>query len=203
MQMDIAIIGVGNIGGTLGKIWAAKGHQIIFGVRDPNSPKAQGAREVAGARITSPAEAAAAANVILLAVPWPAARETLAGLGNLSGKILIDPTNHFVPPEPEHGSSAEDIAHWAPGARVVKAFNTTGWETLLNPQIGGERVTVMVASDDAEARALVMGLVEDVGLDAANAGGLAAARSLEAFTHLWVGLTRAYGRKVGFRILRE
>jgi predicted dinucleotide-binding enzyme len=142
--MKIGIIGAGNVGGTLGRILTQKGHSIVFGVRDPQSAKVQSAVEATGgnARATSVEEAASHGQVLILATPWNGTPEALAkpskriaAAGDLTGKIIIDATNpiELTPAGLAAGltighttSAAEEIAKWAIGAEVVKAFNNIG-----------------------------------------------------------------------------
>src|SRR5262245_17097249 len=148
-KVKISIIGAGNIGGSLGKVWAAKGHEIRYGARDITSPKTQAAlAEIGGnIRAVSIPEAAAWGEISVIAVPWSAVRETMVALGNMKGKIIIDTTNRITPTSPaDESSGAEAIAKWSPGARVVKAFNTMGWEALIDPIYSGHPVTAFVCS---------------------------------------------------------
>jgi len=97
--MKIAIIGIGNVGGTLGPAWAKAGHDIIFGVRDLNSEKAKNVLENSGqkARATSVAEATSAAEVVVFATPWSATQDAVQAAGNLEGKLVVDCTNPIAP----------------------------------------------------------------------------------------------------------
>src|SRR5690242_5047650 len=122
--MDIAIIGGGRVGGTLGRRWAEHGHGVIFGMRDPQSDKARAlAASAPNARIMSVPEAAASASLVVLATPWAGTRDALAAAGDLAGKILVDCTNPLAPDLSglligHTTSAAEQIAGWAPGAQV-------------------------------------------------------------------------------------
>src|SRR6516165_485277 len=161
--MKIAVIGAGNVGGTLGKRWARAGHEVTFGARDPAEAKLAGLVKESGpsARAASVPEAVRQAAVVVLTVPWENAREALAAAGDLRGRILIDATNP-VPLTPEglrqglvigHTTSgAEEIARWAEGARVVKAFNTTGWQNMADPLYGTQGLSMLLCGDDAEAK---------------------------------------------------
>ena len=117
-KKKIAVIGAGNVGGTLGPGWAKAGHSVIFGVRKIDSAETNQALEHAGhsARAASPGEAAQASDVVVLTVPWPAAQEAVKSLGNLSGKVLLDCTNPSSQwPEMDHEkgkSGGEQVASW-------------------------------------------------------------------------------------------
>ncbi len=152
----VALIGTGNVGAALGQRFALRGHQIVYGSRDP---AAADVRELVattghGAVAVSPAEAAARSDIIVLAVPWSAAEDVVRTLGELTGKIIVDPTNPRVMASdgfadyPIEDSNAERIARLAPGAHVVKAFSTLGAETMLDPKLAGSPVTVPIVGDD-------------------------------------------------------
>jgi 8-hydroxy-5-deazaflavin:NADPH oxidoreductase len=210
--MRIAIIGAGSVGGTLGTRWAALGHQVIFASRHPESGEMHQLVSRAGgdSRAATPAHAAAAPDVLLLATPWPAVREVIATLGDLSGKILIDATNPLLPRLAglEHGnttSGAEQIAAWAPGVRVVKAFNTVGFNVMADPEFNGARAVLFYCGDDAAAKRDVNGLALSLGFDPQDAGPLSQARLLEPFALLWISLAmvHGYGREIAFQLLRR
>jgi hypothetical protein len=209
--MKIGIIGSGNVGGTLGTRWAQAGHQVTFGSRDPNSDamKQLVARAGGTARPATQRDAAGASDVLLLATPWPATKAVLEGLGPLGGKVLIDATNPLLPRLEglELGtttSAGERVAGWAPGAKVVKAFNTIGFNIMANPAFGGDRAVLFYCGDDAGAKQTVRQLAEGLGFDAVDAGPLTQARLLEPFALLWVSLAfGGLGREIGFRLLRR
>lgn len=205
--MRIGIIGAGNIGGSLGAGWAKGGHEVMFGARDPNSDKTRKALEAAGTdvKVGTPAEAAAFGEVVVLAVPWPNVREVIPAMGDLSGKILVDTTNRFTPPSPDDGPfAAADVAKLAGGAKVVKAFNTLGWEGLVDPTFSGHRVATFVCADDADARQTVMDLATELGLDAKDCGALANAQHVEGMGKVWVYLMRnGAGRDMAFTVLER
>src|ERR1044072_4793170 len=130
--MNIAIIGAGNVGGTLGRRWAQTGHQIKFGVRDAAKPEVVALlKETRGrAAAASVADAASFGEVVVVTTPWNATQAALKSAGDLAGKVLVDCTNPLKPDlsglslGPET-SAGEQVAQWAKGARVVKCFNTT------------------------------------------------------------------------------
>jgi len=201
--MKIIIIGTGTVGSNLGKGLAAKGHEIVFGTRDPQSDKMTNLLAEIGANASalSIAEAMAASDVIALAPPSAAVPDVIAQGGDLSGKILIDTTNRFAPDAKT--SAAEEFAALAKGAHVVKAFNTIGAEHYLNPVIGGQAITMFICGDDANAKEIVGGLVAELGFDLVDAGPLGNAEHLESLARLWITLMRdGMGRNMGFRLLR-
>ncbi|HEY1379851.1 MAG TPA: NAD(P)-binding domain-containing protein, partial [Gemmataceae bacterium] len=138
--MKIGIIGAGNVGGTLGRGWAKHGHDVFFGVRRPDDEKTRQLVAAVGprARAGTVAEAAAFGEVVVLATPWPATEAAVRSAGDLAGKAVIDCTN---PLKPDFSglalgfstSGAEQVARWAAGARVVMAFNTTGFNVMADP----------------------------------------------------------------------
>lgn len=210
--MKIGVIGSGNVGGTLGVRFAGAGHSVLFASRRPESEEMRelAARAGNGARATGAAEAVAESDVILLATPWPATREILQGLGSLKGKVLIDATNPLLPglAGMEYGtttSGAEQVAAWAPGARVVKAFNTVGFNVMAEPAFGEARAVLFYCGDDAAAKAQVAELAAAIGFDARDAGPLTQARLLEPFALLWISLAlvHGYGRGIGFQFLQR
>jgi 8-hydroxy-5-deazaflavin:NADPH oxidoreductase len=214
--MNIGIIGSGNVGGTLGTRWAQAGHQVIFGSRNPGSDEMQqliaksGGHQGRSARAASLADAARSSEVLLLATPWPATKAVLQGLGDLAGKVLIDAVNPLLPDLSglELGtttSAAERVAAWVPGAKVVKAFNTVGFNIMANPAFGAERPVMFYCGDDAAAKQTVRPLVDQLGFQAVDAGPLTQARLLEPFALLWISLALVHGqgREMAFKLLRR
>lgn len=201
--MKIGIIGAGNVGSSLGKGWAVKGHEVVFGVRDPNSPKTQKAlAEISGAKAVSIAEAVQTSEVLVLAVPGDSVIKTAAGLGDVRGKIIIDATNQMN--RPPGLSLAEEIAGLAQGASVVKAFNTMGWESMLNPIFSGVPISAFICGDDPKAKAAVMQLASDLGMNAMDAGPLSNAPLVEGLAKLWVSMVRSgAARNMAFTMIRR
>ena len=204
--MRIGILGAGNIGGALGTQWAAQGHEIVFGVREEQSYTVQILMNHVGpnARTGTMHEAAAWGEVVVLAVPWVAVPEVLAEAGDLAGTILVDCTNRPAPPPPgSPPSGAEEVARRAPGARVVKAFNTLGAENLANLQFGTQAAGAFICGDDLDANAVVLRLAEEIGFDAVEVGPLNTAYMVEALAVLWIQLSRRYGRDIAFALLHR
>ncbi len=210
--MKIGIIGSGNVGGALGARWAKGGHQVVFGSRDPGASDMRQllARSGANARAATLPEAARAGDVLLLATPWPATREILEGLGNLAGKILIDATNPLLPDLSGVAvgattSGAEQVAGWAGGAKVVKAFNTVGSNIMENAAFGADQPVLFYCGDDSQAKTSVKQLAGELGFDPVDAGPLTQARLLEPFALLWItlALKQGLGRDIAFKLLRR
>lgn len=210
--MRIAVIGAGNVGGTLGRRWAELGHEVAFGVRRP----ADGAAAVKGgdalppgARVTTPAEAVRGAEVVLLATPWGAVRDALAELGPLEGVTLLDATNPLgagmkLDAGPAGESGAERVQALAPRARVVKVFNTTGAENMQTPLYDGQPTAMFLAGDDPEARRVAAELATALGFEAIDAGKLVRARELEHLAVLWISLAMGgMGRGFALRVVRR
>lgn len=209
--MRIAIIGAGNVGGTLGRRWATLGHDVRFGVRDAG----RGADAVKGggalppsATVVSPADAARDADVVVLATPWGAVGDALAEVGPLDGVTLVDATNPLTAKltldvGPSGESAGERVQRLAPGARVVKAFNTTGYGNMADPAYDGAPTVMFYAGDDAEAKRRVRELVEALGFDPVDAGPLVRARELEHLAALWISLAYASGMgpDIAFRLV--
>jgi 8-hydroxy-5-deazaflavin:NADPH oxidoreductase len=209
--MRIAVIGIGMVGGTLGRRWAQEGHEVMFGVREPSSDKVGQllAESGAKARAGTVAEAAAFGEVLVLATPWAGTEDALSNAGDLSGRIVLDCTNPLAADMSGlvgGRSAAEQVASWAKGAKVVKIFNSTGFKNMDNPKYGDDRVTMFYCGDDAEAKKVAAGLAEGLGFEAVDAGPLSEARSLEYLALLWIHL--AYGpAKLGpgiaFKLIRR
>ncbi len=153
--MTIAIIGIGNVGGALARLWTSRGHNVWAGVRDTASERAQKLKQETGAQVATVADAVSKAEIVALCVPWPAAQASVREAGDCDGKILIDATNPLRNDLQalEVGtttSAAETIAGWAPRARVVKAFNTIGASLFGNAQFDGLLADGYFCGDDAE-----------------------------------------------------
>ncbi len=209
--MKIGILGSGKVGGALGTRWAQAGHQVTFGSRDPGADAIKQLVGNAGATASSAtfADTARACEVLLLAAPWTATRSLLEGLGALDGKILIDATNALLPDLSglqldKTTSAGEKVAEWAPGAKVVKAFNTIGFTVMANATFGTDRALLLYCGDDAGAKQTVKQLAADIGFDPVDAGPLTKARVLESFALLWISLAfGGQGPQMAFKLLKR
>ncbi len=189
--MNIAILGDGNVGSALRRGLERAGHAVTAVGNEP-------------LRIR---EAALAADVVFLAVPFGAVDDVLRTLGGAAdGKVLVDVTNAIGPNGLALGyttSGAEELQRKAPAARVVKAFNTAFASTMEFGQARGEKLAAFVAGDDAGAKSTVMELASDIGFDAVDAGPLANARLLEpmAMQNIQLGYGLGMGTDIGIRLV--
>jgi predicted dinucleotide-binding enzyme len=182
--MRIGVIGAGRIGGGAARLLARAGHELLLSYsRDPDKLRAQ-AEEI-GAQAGTPAEAAAFGDVVILAVPWPAIDDAVAQAGSLDGRIVIDTTNPFGAggwEVPEGRTTTQVNQERLAGARVVKSFNTltAAFQQEAAGRTGEKRVAMFLAGDDAEAKRVVAGLIDDAGFDPVDAGTAAQSSILEA-----------------------
>jgi predicted dinucleotide-binding enzyme len=208
--MKVAIIGTGNLGGTLGTAFAKVGYEVQFGTRNPDSAHHEALKQATGATFTTITEAVQASEMILLVTPWHAAEEVVRSIADWEGKILVDCTNPIKSDfsglrDDEPFSGAERIARWANKARVVKCFNQTGYENMGNPVIAGERTVMFAAGDDEAAVNDVTEAVGRLGFEAINAGSLRVSQQLEQLGWLWIHLAvkQGIGRQFGFAMLHR
>jgi 8-hydroxy-5-deazaflavin:NADPH oxidoreductase len=188
--MHIAVIGAGQVGQALGEVWRGKDHSVVYGVRSPHDTKYAG---LGAERLKRSADAARAAEVVVLTTPWAATEAACKDLGDLSGKIVLDCTNPLGqgPDGLElvvgfNTSAGELVAGWCPGAHVFKTFNQTGFVNMTLAAHFSPKATMFVAGDDETHKPTVLALVADVGFEAIDAGPLKNARLLEPMAMLWI-----------------
>ncbi|MBD2251316.1 NADPH-dependent F420 reductase [Nostoc parmelioides] len=196
--MKIGVIGSGNMGGGLGKIWAQAGHQVIFSYsRDEEKLHQLAISAGENAKVGTPEEAVAQSDVVMLAVWVPFLEEALHSVSSLDGKIIVtcvsglqpDFTGKTIGIATELKTSvAEIIQQFAPKAKVVEAFNITFAEVIAadSRQFGSDRPSIFYCGDDIAAKTIVADLITECGYEAVDAGDLLVARSLETLATAWV-----------------
>lgn len=208
--MKIGIIGAGDVGGTLGMRWRQKGHEIMFGVRNRQSQNVQKLIQLdKNLEFGEIIETVTFGDVIVLAVPWTAIEETIHRAGNLSNKILIDPTNPLTTDLKglalDNSSAAEKISNLAKSTKVVKAFNIIGAKTLNNSIFDSQRADIFICGNDSHSKQVVRELAIDIGFDVVDVGPLANARMLEYLALIWIELAfrQQLGPNIAFKLLRR
>ena len=198
----IAVIGTGNVANALGPGFANQGNTIVYGSRNPSEQKVKDliAKTGHGATAASDQDAVKGADIVVIAVPGTAAGDVVKQLGDLSGKIILDPTNLVNRSNPDGNldyakpaganSNAELIQSLAPKAKVVKAFNTLNVGQMTSPQSAGGPITIPICGDDAQAKATVAGLVKGMGLEVVDLGPLRYANALEQMLVIWANSRR-------------
>ena len=204
----IAIIGTDDVANALGPQFAALGHEVIYGSRNPDRDTVRQLVKRTGknAAAKGQAEAAAGAGIVVLAVPWDVIEEVVGNLGDLAGKIIIDPTNPLVRRGDGKlgieifGSNAEIIQAAAPGADVVKAFNSLGWRTMIDPESTGGPVSIPLVGDSQKAKEKVARLVDAMGLEPIDVGPLRNARHVEGMVVLLLNNALGEGPNFEFHL---
>ena len=183
----IAVIGTGSVGGALGPRFAEIGYTVVYGSRTPDREDVQAlaAATSADASATTQSEAAQMADIVLLAIPWSVAEDVLASLGDLSGKIIIDPINPRVVDEerrvdyPTHVSNAERLQALAPRSRVVKAFSSISADTMGDPGLVDHPITIPIVGNDPEAKTVVAEICHQLGFETIDFGPVRYAHIIE------------------------
>lgn len=197
--MKIAIIGAGNVGGTLGKKWATAGHDVHYGVRNPADSKHDSLR--ATGRLASVSEALSSADVVLVSIPGAAVAEFVAQHGAaLAGKIVIDAANN---PRSAMWNNFEHLQKIA-DVSLVRAFSTLGWENFANPEMQGAPIDLFYCGA-ASAREAMDTLIQQIGLRPVYIGGADAVTVVDGMTRLWFALAfgQGKGRRVSFKMLED
>jgi len=198
MARNVAVIGTGRIGGTLGRAFARAGHQVTFGIRGPADGTAAGD---SGATEATIAGALAAADIVVLTVPGPAVAGLIAEhTGPLAGKLIIDATNKIGGDGP--ANSHTDVAA-VTGARYARVFNSLGVENLADPHFGTETADMIYSAPEAD-RPAVEDLIRAVGLRPVYAGE-GAHEVVDGVLRLWFALAigQGRGRHLAFRVLDD
>lgn len=182
--MKIGIIGAGRIGGGIARQLAAAGHEVALSFsRDRESLERLAAEIGQAASVATPAEAAGSGDAVVISVPWSIVPQAIEQAGPLESVIVIDTTNQFGgPPVPPGQTAAQFNAARMPGARYTKSFNTltSGFQAQAAGRPAEQRVVQWLCGDDAGAKQVVAGLIEDAGFLPVDLGGTAACAVMEA-----------------------
>ena len=199
--MRIAFIGFGNVGAPLADHLQRAGHEVTLAASDAGSESVRKAlARNPDLRVAPPAKVVTVADVVFLATPFQANAQALnAVAGELAGKILVDCTNP-VGPGLSHGlgnarSGSDMVQELVPGARVVKAFSIYGFENFEDSSYPAYAVrpAMLFCGRDAAAKATVSQLIDQLGWEPVDVGGLEQALHLEHMTLLWVRMVRVNG----------
>ena len=178
--MNIGILGAGNIGANAARLFAKAGHDVrIANSRGPSSLASLVAEIGPNAAASSPEDAVAFGDIVLVAIPWVAKEEAIPEAGPYDGKIVIDAMNPYTEDfeieDLGNRTSSEITRTLVPGARLIKAFNTIYYRRLATegkPHGSAGRLAIPVAGDDAAAKEIVMALIDEIGFDAVDSGNL-------------------------------
>ena len=202
--LKIGIIGSGNIGGSVGVLWAQAGHQVFFSSRHPENLGELARQAGPTAKVGYPAEAAEFGDVIFMAVPYHAMPEVGKELSSLiQGKVVIDCGNPYPSRDGDMAVAALKkgtgiaSAEFFPGTRLVRAYNSISYQSIITQaHREGELMAIPVAADDDGALKTASQLIKDSGFDPVFVGPLARAREFDNGSAL-------YGKKGTARELRE
>jgi predicted dinucleotide-binding enzyme len=206
--MTIAIIGSGNVGGALAKKWIQAGHTVLIGARTPLSDKnIELATKIGEDRFTSVENAVRQCEVIFLATPATAAADVARSLGDTTGKIIIDSMNIVMGRGPSgYATTTDAILDNTRTRDVVKCFNTTGFNNMINPGYGDTAIDMFVAGDSEKGKAIARQLAKDAGFgECYSIGGNDKFALMEQFAWFWINLAmfQGQGREIGFKLLKR
>lgn len=205
--MIIAIIGSGNVGGALAQSFKRAGHTVLIGAKYPLSEKSiKLATIISEDHFTSVGNAAQQAEVIIITTPPDAVLSLITQLGDVSNKIIIDTTNSVRTKPEGYATAYHAIKAITGNNHVVKCFNTTGFENMLNPIYNGEGIDMFCAGDSKEAKATAIQLSKDIGFsNCYDFGGDDKVPLLEQLALSWINLAimQGHGRNLAFKIIRR
>jgi hypothetical protein len=205
--MKIAIIGTGNVGGALATKWAQKGHTIFLGVKDQSQFKGIELLKNPNTSAHAVEDAVKMADVILIAVPATVAAEVAKSLGDTSGKVIIDSMNVVMGRGPMgYTNTASAILDSTQTRDVVKCFNTTGFNNMMNPVYNGIAIDMFVAGDSVKGKEVARQLAKDAGFaECYSIGGNDKFELIEQFAFFWINLAmmQGQGRDIAFKLLKR
>ena len=201
--MKITVLGTGNVGSTLGRKWAAAGHDVVFGVRDVTAEKVQSLLADSGTQAASVDKAIATSKIVVFAIPGTAVADTVAAnRDQLDGKIIIDATNKIR--EAEMNCFAV-FTEQTPQASLFRVFNSLGWENFADPTFNGEQADHFYCGDSGPAQETVHSLIADIGLRPIYIGGRDQVGVVDNLVRLYFALAmgQGYGRHLAFKTLYD
>jgi 8-hydroxy-5-deazaflavin:NADPH oxidoreductase len=205
-NMKITIIGSGNLGSALARGWRRAGHEVMFGVRNASDFKGGYSEKSKDVKAELIPQAAAWADVLVLAAVPLAIHDIAEAIGDVSNKIIINAMNSVrAKPEP-FSNTTEAILKLTNCKDVVKCFNTTGAENVANPVYPGSGIDMFYAGDSERAKKIAEQLAKELGFENVyNFGGSDKFNLLEQFALGWINLAmmQGYGRSIAFKVLKR
>lgn len=203
--MHIAIIGTGNVGGALATQWARKGHHIHLGVQDTNKFKGQGLMELPNIDVQYIREAVGKSEVVLIATPPVAIFDIIDQMGDVSGKVIIDATNSVMKKPDPYPTVFHALSDKTSG-EIVKCFNTTGYENMLNPIYDEVGIEMFMSGDSVRAKDTARQLALDCGFsDCLDFGQSDKVVLQEHLALSWINLAimQGHGRGMAFKVVKR
>ncbi len=205
--MKIAIIGSGNVGGALATVWSRGGHEINLGTRDPNHFKGKHLLDNPNTKAVNIEEAVKNSEVVLISTPASNAVEVAKSLGDTTGKVIIDAMNIVMNRGPVgYNTTALALLDHTQTKDIVKCFNTTGANNLMNPDYNGIKLDMFVAGDSKKGKEVAKQLSADAGFgECFDIGGNEKFELIEQFAFFWINLAmfQNQGREIGFKLLKR
>ena len=204
--MKIAIIGTGNVGGALAKVWSNAGHSITLGVRDVANFKGAALLSLKNIEAAPIQEAVNKSEVIVIAANPQATIDIIKAMGNVDGKIIIDAMNSVRTKPEGYNTTFDAIKELCKGAEVVKCFNSTGFENMQNPVYNTKGIDMFAAGNSTVAKQAAIQLSMDAGFEHCyDFGGDEKAPLLEQLALCWINLAimQGMGRDIAFKIVKR
>lgn len=205
--MKIAIIGSGNVGAALARQFIKAGHKVLLGVRFPLSAKSVQLASLIGEEHFGDVKTVVKeSDVIVLAVPPDTIIQLVQDMGDVSAKTIIDTTNSIrTKPEP-YATAFHALKALTQSEHIVKCFNSTGFENMLQPEYNGAKLDMFCAGNDKASKELATQLAKDIGFETCyDFGGDDRVELLEKFALSWINLAiiQGHGRNLGFKLLKR
>ncbi len=207
VKMNIAIIGTGNVGGALAQQLIKAGHSVLMGAKLPLSEKSISlATKIGEDRFATIENAAKQSEIIIITTPPDAVLQIIPQLGNLAGKTIIDATNSIRVKPDNYPTAYHAIKAITKSEAVVKCFNSTGFENMLNPIYKSKGIDMFCAGDNKQSKQIAEQLAKDIGFASCyDFGGDDKVELLEKFALCWINLAimQGHGRDMAFKIVRR